>query len=78
MEMDSDAILRVVFLPRGNATDSPIVEIFQMKNIAAIAVIINFIVEIIFALIKKIFVMVSETAPTEGMKDNAVNYFVIN
>ncbi len=73
--MGFDAILRVVFLIRGNATVLLIVEISRMKNLVVIALTINSIVEIMHVLTKRKFVMELTTVAMEGMKDNAVKRF---
>jgi hypothetical protein len=75
MEMGFDAILRVVFLIRGNAMVLLIAEISRMKNLVIIALTINSIVEITHVLTKREFVMELTTVAMEGMKDNAVKRF---
>ncbi len=73
--MGFDAILRVVFLIRGNAMVLLIAEISRMKNLVIIALTINSIVEITHVLTKREFVMELTTVAMEGMKDNAVKRF---
>ncbi len=73
--MGFDAILRVVFLTRGNAMVLLIAEISRMKNLVIIALTTNSIVEITHVLTKREFVMELTTVAMEGMKDNAVKRF---